>query len=77
MLNLKKAYGCTVHDCIQTRAYIINKKSMNLHDLMETNMSKRVGEHCIYLCILECFLPAVYADGASKLLQRLHMLPLR
>ena len=44
------------YEYTQTRAYVINKGSMNLYDqvyiFMEANMSKGVGEHLSYLCIL-------------------------
>ena len=41
------------HVNTQTRAHDINNRGMNVYDLMETNMSKGVSEHFIYLCILE------------------------
>jgi len=43
------------HVNTQTRAHDINNRGMNVYDLMETNMSKGVSEHFIYLCISECF----------------------
>ena len=41
---------------------------MNLYEQlhpMETNMSKGVGEHFIYLCIPK-FLPAAFMDGSFE-----------
>jgi hypothetical protein len=46
-----------MRDYIQTMVYNINKSSMDFCVsrliLMETNMSKEVGEHFIHLCIPE------------------------
>ena len=68
VLNLKKPMGIRIFEYTQTRAFIISKRSMNLYEQlhpMETNMSKGVGEHFIYLCILE-FLQATFVDGSFE-----------
>ena len=65
---IESYYGCIIYKYTQTKAFVISKRSMNLYEQlhpMETNMSKGVGEHFIYLCIPE-FLPAAFIDGSFE-----------
>ena len=82
MLNLKRPMDVP-NEYTQTRAYIINKGGMNLersNDIpMEINMSKWVGEHFIYLCIPEFYLPTTcgWTFEVAAIVAWLHMVKLR